>query len=905
MATKKKKSVVAFVPSSPIGEAVVAGDVDALDRALDTLGRGRWHTVRVEANAALAHVSQGEWGQLPGTTNSYGFITPFSDAQRATAKRAVAVVGTAQQASAALLHGDADEHFALLERFRPAHLPELAGVLVDEPWPHVDLAQRLIMAGLSTRPTSDAYVLGLIRWSETIRHRRHHEKSGIDLYSLVVADRGLITDGVLLRLFEVEGTREVSLGIQDKYGKTDSWSDVIVRLVNEGLVVRDVIIDATLSAIERDWPQFRGGWYLRLLTVLGIGDDERAARADRFVGLLHSRIPPTVTMALDAVVRLADSGAVSAAATLPALTPVVAARGKGQVKTALKLALRVLRKNADDPEVRDAAQRLAVDALVNDDAELQGLALDLLEGDRSAAVDDALTPMVELVVPRLRARFAAIVAQTLPTTTTAKTATTAASTTASTGKRTATDPLADDRRVDLVDFEDLIDVVARAVEDDGDPAVVEQALAGLIVHARAIAAAPKPWAALKKRAAKIHRTLSRALAELLVRILEDADAAAATAPIVDSDALFVARTHELRLHARGLVPLALPTHRDGLIAVRALVDRVAAHVAAGVDVDKLVVEGQLALLRLAPITLDDELRAQFGALPATDFVTALRVATGLDDVDESFAASSAFALAAYHRRYGPWSLSAPPTLSFTPHERTEAPDHVELVVERTPFLTAPPPHALQILEQPHERFHRGFVGGELATVRWSLTIWPVAVDALFLDAVANVASNLDWWGAAWYQRAYFEALQQPLVTCTSTTLLTTTMLVLGLAGKEPGQTAVAVDALIAGLSDGRVDNDAVGAVCATLLDQGLVKGKRLAASLKTASDVDPVRVRLLVERALSGDPARAPRDIAALLSLLVHLRVDVTAPLPPTTSTYLEGLGGGGQVTKDRKILLA
>ena len=90
-----------------------------------------------------------------------------------------------------------------------------------------------------------------------------------------------------------------------------------------------------------------------------------------------------------------------------------------------------------------------------------------------------------------------------------------------------------------------------------------------------------------------------------------------------------------------------------------------------------------------------------------------------------------------------------------------------------------------------------------------------------------------------------------------------------------------------------------------MLDEGLVKGKRLAASLKTASDVDPVRVRLLVERALSGDPARAPRDIAALLSLLVHLRVDVAAPLPPTTRTYLEGLGGGGQVAKDRKILLA
>jgi hypothetical protein len=60
-----------------------------------------------------------------------------------------------------------------------------------------------------------------------------------------------------------------------------------------------------------------------------------------------------------------------------------------------------------------------------------------------------------------------------------------------------------------------------------------------------------------------------------------------------------------------------------------------------------------------------------------------------------------------------------------------------------------------------------------------------------------------------------------------------------------------------------------------------------------------------VEHLLRGTPASAPRDIAALLELLVHLRAGVVEPLPASTRTYIEGLVGGGQVARERKLLLA
>lgn len=905
MATKKKQSkadVAAWVPSSSLGAAIVAGDLAAVETVLDDVGRAAWPTLRKEASGALAHVSQGEWGQLPGTDNSYGFITPFSKEQREAATRAVLVVGSANEAADALHHKDIDETLAALVRFRPAHLPELAAVLVEGRWPNSDLAQRLITAGLSTRPTSEAYVLALIQWSRHVWHRQRKGEA-ITFYELVRSDPGLIKEGVLLRLFEIEGTREVSLGIHDKYGKDDSWADVLLRLVADGHLDRAVVIDKCLEAIERDWPQFRTSWYLGFLDGLALSDDERRAHAERFLGLLGSRIPPTVTVALDAVIALADRGAVVPTTTLAALSPVVTGRGKGQVKNALKLAQRLRRAQAADDDVRDAVHQLALDAFINDDAELQALALDLLEGPRSTAIDEALPATLELVVPRLRARFAALSGQPLSMTTTSTSTSTSTTATMSVAR---VDPLGDDRRVATVAFDDLVGVVARAVEDDSDPAVVEQALAGLIAHAPAIAAAPKAWAALKKRAPKIHRVIGGALAQLLVAILDDSAAETSDVKgIVNSDALFVARTRELRLRARGLVPLATPTHRDGLIAAQTLVERVAAHVAAGVDVGMLVVEGQLALFRLAPVALDDALRTAIGGLPASNFVTALRVAVGVDDVDERFISTSTFALAAWWRRHGPWSLSAPPSFTYKLIRREQAPDYVDLVVDRTPLRVKPPARALSLIDMPREQYGYGFVAGDLASVRWALTIWPVAVEALFIDPIHAVASNVNWGEAAWHQRAFFEALQQPLVTCTSSSSLATAMLVLALSGKDTGQTAVGVDALVKGLADGRVDVDAVGAACSTFLDEGIVRAKRLAAALKSASDVDPVRVRHLVERALAGDPARAPREIAAMLSLLVHLRVEVAEPLAPATRAYVQGLAGGGQVAKDRKLLLA
>jgi hypothetical protein len=228
-------------------------------------------------------------------------------------------------------------------------------------------------------------------------------------------------------------------------------------------------------------------------------------------------------------------------------------------------------------------------------------------------------------------------------------------------------------------------------------------------------------------------------------------------------------------------------------------------------------------------------------------------------------------------------------------------EFVDANVDVTP-LPAAHPQTLRFV-QDHESRWDSFSHGDVAA---ALSFWPAGREVFFADGIDSVANNLDWWEARWRDSGWFVALGSPWSRCDDDATMSTAMLVLGLACKEPGQVATAVDALLLGLADGRVVAAAVGRAGSAPLDAGLLKAKRLAGALKRAvTPATRTHLRVLVEHLLRGTPASAPRDIAALLELLVHLRAGVVEPLPASTRTYIEGLVGGGQVARERKLLLA
>ncbi|MEO0905876.1 MAG: DUF6493 family protein, partial [Pseudomonadota bacterium] len=151
--------------------------------------------------------------------------------------------------------------------------------------PHaIGNAAPLWQDGLARRPESDGIILGYYGiW---------HERWGVDEEVLLSRD--------VWRFFEVEGGGEFSLANHDKFAKqgTPTWSDRLIGYAEAGKLDRQRLLDASLDALERDFGQYRAGWYSRFHTALAPTKEEISARAGRYLGLLSSSVPPTVSFAL-------------------------------------------------------------------------------------------------------------------------------------------------------------------------------------------------------------------------------------------------------------------------------------------------------------------------------------------------------------------------------------------------------------------------------------------------------------------------------------------------------------------------------------------------------------------------------------------------------------------------------
>ena len=198
---------------------------------------------------------------------------------------------------------------------------------------------------------------------------------------------GLLADPDLLdevwRLFEIEGTRDNSLAACESCGD-GSWSEALLALSAQGHLPRDRLIDATLSALERDFPQFRAGWFSRFHDKLAPSAEEMSRRTGRYLRLLGSRIGPTVSLALRSLRVLQRESELDADAFTVAAVAPLRTRPKGTVKTVLKMLDRCARS---EPERKATVAATATVALAHEAADVQAAALDVIE--RHGSADDA------------------------------------------------------------------------------------------------------------------------------------------------------------------------------------------------------------------------------------------------------------------------------------------------------------------------------------------------------------------------------------------------------------------------------------------------------------------------------------------------------------------------------------
>lgn len=913
---------------SPLERHILAGDLDAVMDCIDTADQAERKAMRCTAERLIMR----RWQLLRADADSPLAVDGRTD--RARANRLFRATELARfMCDPELPPSDYWQHIGIQDiaayqaRFAPPRSSEAMDKQLrgDNRWHYAHVIHRAIVAGLVERPDTDEYIdalfFGDLRCESNI------------VLKHVDADPGVAP--WLLRLFEREGTSDGSFAAREKYCHDPdlTWGHAFLTLCERGVYTRAQLLDKTLGALACDWPQFKSGWFSRFHEQLAPSVDEMAAEAERYLALCYSRIAPTAGMALQAVAALYQAGRVDAQAVCEAATPLVSATAKGQVLAALELLGQVAK---NDAALAHHASGIAAQALGHTAADVHKKAIAFLAkwglNDAGRELARGYLPFVSAVnrpaLARLVGEAEAAPSAMAP----------AAPSTAEAPRRLS--PLDAGRALPPLDaIADLVERIAYVLENPADVDAWERVAAALVQRAPMAAANKPAFLALQKRTRKLEwpaKSLPFALGRILAAALEGEgtaeDAMRVPGDLPTRTEHFIGpRTRGLiaqALAGKGLVPLSTPTHRGGFIDPRQLVQRIQAHQQAGTEAP--VAEQVLALMRLVPASMDEDAArtalAEAAQIPdQTLLLQALRHALGGDAAPVPSGADARALFLAAARVRAPHADDAT-TLAAYGDLGPDGPLHARIdwhVLSETSeggytfhhlYLSHEPALQLQECVQPHHTAlalcakhladTRWSTEHEAAHIRFAASLLPSGLEPLFAEAARTMGNNVDWWEAQWQNRAYIDLLLEPTTPFTPMALL---LLAVALAGKEPGQTAPAVDALVQGVQDGRLDPAALGDTLARLWATPLVKGPRYAKSLAAAAQAHtalPAAVFTLLCAMVQEPMTTWRKDQAPLLELLLELHLAHGLALPASTTAALAAmkLGAKGKAAQQKLL---
>jgi len=888
-----------FIPESPLEKLAYAGQHDALVDMLRALGAAERQRLRPQA-ARLVKISQAA-RYAYGDDTFAGWGSSPSDEQFRAIGAAAVLCGTAKDAAEGYF--EIEDVIALAREFTPPSLVEMpAEIMRVSSWRvNIHDVQKLIEAGVAPRPETDEYVLGLML---LFSHARMEDR---DADAQFAADPGL--KQALLRIFEVEGVSDVSLAAVDKYTHKDrTWSKRLLGLTQRGVYSRELLIDKTLSALERGWIQFRSGWFSQFHEALAPTVEEMKPHAQRYVALLASRIPPTVTFALSVVKQLEKAGELEPHATLNAIRPVLSSAVKSQVENALKLIDRMVKST---PAVAGDAAQIIIPALAHESAEVQKQVLQRLETWKLDAVGRAsLVPYAGGIAATHRAALTRLMG-----TDAGRVAQEPESHPPSAISAAPRSSLDAGRRIDpILDLDELVERVAYVFENDTDIDEFERALAALVRFAPLSDEARSRFAPLARRIAKVRKPVAQQLARMLEFLLTGNRVAADST--VDhaghkakSQLHLISRVDDLMSFAAGAggaTPLGTPTHRRGFIDAAEFVRRLAAHQAAGAKSSRE--DFLVGLMRLAPESAA-QARRELRSLAEDPLSQALRCALGEDvkvrDPELSGAAQRMRAICSeIDSLKFAWKVESLKFGNNKTHTRVAV--QLESDDAKVDPVTA---MAISVRKVPSKVWYDfPTMGGiDEGSILYFASLLPADLEVLFVDAACLLSRNLDWWEAQWENAAY---LRQLLHSDVPMKPMATLVLAIGLAGKEPGQAAIAIDALVQAHAEGRLDVALLAADIRECLRAEHAAAARYAKCLRGALRIDPgiaATVFAILCEAIAARPADPPRDTGALLELLLELGVGHGFKLPAATRAVLESMdiGGKGKPLRAKLLTLA
>lgn len=872
---------MSFQPMNELEVLIYAGDGNAVLDVLEGMPPAE-RSAQAERIAVVADLMRYWWWNREVVHDSWGMLA--TDGQRDAIAVAALACAPADQASRFRL--PAKRVVEVVKRLRPAGAGSLAREFAVKG--HVAAALQLAAEGLSPYEFDDDGVTRLIampRWNHYTRE-------------YLVENREVLQP-VLLKIFEVEGNSEENLAGIDKYGKSErNWSWQLLQLCEDGWYSRPELLGACIGTLERDWPQFRAGWFSRFHDQLAPTPEEMTPHAAQYLGMLHSRIPPTVTLALKACVKLFDKKVLAQGELLEALPAVMLSAVKSQITAALKVLDSVVRRNAASA---NAAALVAIGGLQHTDPDVQqAIAERIAKWGTDAEGREALQAMIPYAAATVKPKLDALLA--------------GGPAPAETGwqeivlppRAKPMSPLDPSRALAMPgSLDDLVGMCARLIEDEGDLDLFEAAFAALLrtplsdeVRAR-FAPVLKRARKVKMDAYEMKACVSGEFARLLLRLV-------------------VGEQRECAHRRRGALGMLterfedastfdLATHRGGFIDPAVLVQRANE---LGPCVVQLPLRVQVrALLRLAPVD-DAAILADAQRLPATPFSQALCYALG---GEWPLQPEEALCLAASRIRY-PGADDPEALLAFgsaLPDGAVAARvdlynelvkwEHGDFVQPRA-TVAAPKPAVDGILLAPYR--YQGFWNDSEALVLFGASLFPSSLEAVYAQALPGLAQNLQYAEVQWHHGAWVRLLGEPV---TEMTPAATKTLALALMGKDPGRLARAVDAFVAASLDGRLDVDALGRALLELVPLDYFMAARLAASLALAAAADPGMppvVVALLGRLCAVPAGEVPRDMAKLLQLMLELVLQFRLRPQAAALADLDGLPLTGKAQTVRRALL-
>jgi hypothetical protein len=923
--------------------------------------------------------------------------------QRAAARRAVIAscsISTFKSLGWRVQPIDADAIRILADR-KPTWMPELVDELLGGDviaWVPV---RALMRAGLIAKPTQDNYFLGMTdmhggvggMWSVT-NPKDENLARNWTLLTHFEAEPDLLDD--VWRLFEIEGSGEHSLAAHDKYTRQSQyrWDWTLIELSKIGKLPRERLLDASLSALDRGFAQFRSGWFSAFHEQLQPTLEERQQRIEQYLRLLSSPIPPTVTFALAALETADQASTIDSTAFAQALRPVMLSRAKGTVKTGLKLLEKIANR---DKTAAALVARVAAEALIHEASDTQAAAMKLIaKTGRQTDADlvDSVKRAADTVAASVRKSVADWLRQAQPSSPQGSAKSVQApppsSSSWSLGKdlqariaaisdqwRTLAglgDAIAayekqqarivamefhgnefprldPDRAISPVQsIEDLIDLAARIIENPVDADEIERLYDGVSrlcdqkdgEFAKRTGPLLKRVRDLIKRNGLIPFTGHDPAADLMgvliswltggygqLNPIQEHGRDAVQYVFEDFTYSFPNPNRELlggslALRARQLADrvsqgtatatLCAPTHEGGWIDSRVLVARVKDRSVMGSASDYEMV---LSLLRLAPDHRDEALANL--STSKGEFVAALRYALG---AATKKLGSTEWLWVAASRARNPFVDDAMLEQQFPglgPDAGTVARPHFvvttstyhkyvyhqfRIEVEPQPARKQIDPRLLTVLlwKHPDHRLGPEFVS--MTAVSQLFQICPLGLESACSAGAMAIGNNLDWVEAQWHNRNYLGFLLDADVPLRPMALL---LLALGLAAKEPGESGLAIDISIAAIDDGRLDGQKLGVAMRPLLTTGLIKCARWAKALTSVSQYSPLHaevVRVALDEILRDSVDPMPRDLHALVELLLELVVESRSAVSDDVRTVLSSLPSSGKAGKAAKTIL-